>query len=309
VFTPKDLELLQPLQYKHPLLPIGADRRGAGKKKKKAPVNKNGLLLSGWTRHEGFTTKELWSHPHAIAIGVRCDNIFCLDNDGESAGVKADELSLTGGEPTWEIRRDSSPHYWKRVFAPTPEQLAAIPKNKFGEKSFSFKIYTSTPESSKQEALEFFGATTGRQVIVIGDHYESGGRYFWPEGCSPEALRPPTVDEWSRVLRILKEYAGESLPRPSVVTKNKTDWEIMDECEICGRSQRQVCSISGDGQVISCFHGITYKPPMGLRKGELVHGKWGFSSTQERSFGTFSVFVKHKPSQQELLQRRLYNIV
>ena len=306
MFTPQELELLKPLQYQHPLLPIGADRKGM-RKKKKAPVNKNGFLLSGWTRHEGFTTKELWSHPHAIAIGVRCDSLFCLDIDGATASDKAGELSLAEGEPTWEVRRDTNSNYWKRIFAPTPEQLAAIPVNKFGEKSFSFKIYTKE-NSSKSEALEFF-CSAGRQVIDIGDHYESGGRYYWPEGRTPENLRSPTVDEWSKILRLLKQYSGESLPTPSVITKNKTDWQIMDECEICGRCERQVCSISADNNVISCFHGLTYAPPKGLKRGELVNGKWGYSKTQERSFGTFSIFVRHKPSQQELLQRRLFSVV
>ena len=275
MFTPQELELLKPLQYQHPLLPIGADRKGM-RKKKKAPVNKNGFLLSGWTRHEGFTTKELWSHPHAIAIGVRCDSLFCLDIDGATASDKAGELSLAEGEPTWEVRRDTNSNYWKRIFAPTPEQ---------------------------------FFCSAGRQVIVIGDHYESGGRYYWPEGRTPENLRSPTVDEWSKVLRLLKQYSGESLPTPSVITKNKTDWQIMDECEICGRCERQVCSISADNNVISCFHGLTYAPPKGLKRGELVNGKWGYSKTQERSFGTFSIFVRHKPSQQELLQRRLFSVV
>ena len=89
MYTAKDLALLTQLQYQHPLLPVGADRKGM-RKKKKAPVNKNGLLLSGWTRHEGFTTKELWSHPHAISIGIRCDNLFVNDIDGKTANDKAE---------------------------------------------------------------------------------------------------------------------------------------------------------------------------------------------------------------------------
>ena len=98
MYTAKDLALLTRLQYQHPLLPVGADRKGM-RKKKKAPVNKNGLLLSGWTRHEGFTTKELWNHPHAISIGIRCDNLFVNDIDGKTANDKAESLGLTGGEP------------------------------------------------------------------------------------------------------------------------------------------------------------------------------------------------------------------
>ena len=299
MYTALELEFLKPLQYQHPLLPIGADRKGMLKKKKKAPCDRNGYLLSGWNKHEGFTTKELWSHPAAISVGVRCDRLFCMDVDGASKETESKVDGLLDGEPTWEVRRDTNENYWKRIFAPTQEQLDAIPVNSFGKREFSFKISTT-----EGEAIEFF-CTAGRQVIVAGDHYESQGRYYWPENGTPDLLRPPTVSEWSKVLRLAKTYSGETLPRPSVITKNKSDWTILDECPICGRSQRQVCSMSSDKQVISCFHGITYAPPKNLRKGELVNGEWGFSKTQSRSFGDFSIFVKHKPSQVELLQRRL----
>ena len=101
MYTAKDLALLTRLQYQHPLLPVGADRKGM-RKKKKAPVNKNGLLLSGWTRHEGFTTKELWNHPHAISIGIRCDNLFVNDIDGETTCA----VGVTSGEFTTIRCRD-----------------------------------------------------------------------------------------------------------------------------------------------------------------------------------------------------------
>ena len=153
--------------------------------------------------------------------------------------------------------------------------------------------------------MEFFGATSGRQVIVIGDHYESGGRYFWPEGRTPANLRNPTVDEWSKVLRLLKNYSGESTPSSSTVIKNKNDWTVMDECEICGRSERQVCSISSDNNTIYCFHGITYRPPLDLKKGEVLFNTWAYSRTEDKSFGRFSYFARHKPSSLELLNRRL----
>ena len=81
MLLPKELELLTPLQYQHPLLPIGADHKDTKFLQKKAPVNKYGGLLSEWDKIDGYTVKELWSHPRAIAIGIRCDNLFCLDLD------------------------------------------------------------------------------------------------------------------------------------------------------------------------------------------------------------------------------------
>ena len=89
MLLPKELELLTPLQYQHPLLPIGADHKDTRVLMKKAPVNKYGGLLSEWDKIEGYTVKELWSHPRAIAVGVRCDKLFCLDFDGSSAVEKA----------------------------------------------------------------------------------------------------------------------------------------------------------------------------------------------------------------------------
>lgn len=73
MLLPKELELLTPLQYQNPLLPVGADHKDARVLMKKAPVNKYGGLLSEWDKIEGYKVKELWSHPRAIAVGVRYD--------------------------------------------------------------------------------------------------------------------------------------------------------------------------------------------------------------------------------------------
>ena len=308
MLLPKELELLTPLQYQHPLLPIGADHKDAKFLKKKAPVNKYGGLLSEWDKIEGYTVKELWSHPRAIAIGIRCDKLFCLDFDGSSAVEKAIKLGLAEGENTWEVKRTTSEGYYKRIFAPSPAQLNAIPPNFKNKKEFSFKIKTKeSTEWDKAEAIEFF-CSSGRQVIVCGQHYETSGRYFWEEGHTPDRLREPTIKEWNIVLKLLKKYQTEKLPNATTVTKNKTGWSRMSECEICGRVERPVCTISDDKNTISCFHGLSYAPPTGLKKGEVIFNTWAYSKTEERSFGTFSTFVRHRPSPLELLERRLHKI-
>ena len=73
------LERLRPLAKKHALLPIGygVDR--------KAPIALNGYGLTGWKEHTGFSIEELRQHPHAIAVGLRCDRMFCLDFDRSSS--------------------------------------------------------------------------------------------------------------------------------------------------------------------------------------------------------------------------------
>ena len=305
MLLPKDLALLKTLEKDFVLLPVGADHPTSIIKKKKAPINPRGGLLSGWNKPElkGFTVDQLWNYRSAIAVGVRCDNLFVEDIDGDSASKGLNRL-LGWGEPTWTIRRTGCEGYFKRIFCPTKEQLSAIPPNKKGKKEISFPIYT-LEEPDRREAIEFFGNTLGRQVIVSGSHYSSGGRYYWNDNESPKYIRPPSVREWNKVLKLWKQYLDEKLPTPGLVTKNKTGWTRLAECPICGRVERPVCTITDDLNTISCFHGITYRPPLDLKKGEVLFNTWAYSRTEDKSFGTFSYFARHKPSSLELLNRRL----
>ena len=307
---PKDLALLRHLENDHVLLPIGADHPSSIIKKKKAPINPRGGLLKGWNKPEQkkFTVDELWNYQSAIAVGIRCDKLFVLDVDGKTAHEKLIDLGLAGGADTWEVNRLGTNDYFKRIFLPTKEQLNAIPPNAKNKKEISFPIYTKE-ENKSREAIELFGHTPGRQIIVTGKHFASGGRYYWAEGRTPRNLRPPTVREWNIILKLAKENAREIVPPPGLVLKNKTNWTRLAECPICGRNQRVVCSIAEDKNTISCFHGLSFYPPTGLKKGEVIFGTWAYSKTEERSFGTFSTFARHKPNPQELLQRRLQEVV
>ena len=95
------------------------------------------------------------------------------------------------------------------------------------------------------------------------------------------------------------------VPAPGLVSKNKTGWTRLAECPNCGRVERPVCTITDDLNTISCFHGITYRPPLDLKKGEVLFNTWAYSRTEDKSFGRFSYFARHRPSSLELLNRRL----
>ena len=94
MLLPQDLEMLRPLEKDHVLLPVGADHKDAVIKKKKAPVGRNGYPLSGWNSKEqtGFTVDQLWNYRSAISVGVRCDNLFVEDIDGDSASKGLNRL-------------------------------------------------------------------------------------------------------------------------------------------------------------------------------------------------------------------------
>ena len=67
---------------------------------------------------------------------------------------------------------------------------------------------------------------------------------------------------------------------------------------MCGRSGGP-CSIHRDRQTLRCFHGNTFQPPQGLRKGQEVNDRtgvaWAYAGEQETSVGVFSTFVTPKP--------------
>ena len=305
MLLPQDLELLRPLEKDHVLLPVGADHKDAVIKKKKAPVGRNGYPLSGWNTKEqtGFTVDELWNYPNAISVGARCDKLFCLDIDGETASKGIKRLGLDN-EQTWTVRRTGTESYYKKIFSLTKAQVNSIPPNTRNKKEINFKIYT-LEEHDRREAIEFFGNTLGRQIIVSGSHFSSGGRYYCNKGEEPQDIQPPSIRTWNKVLKLCKQNQTEKVPTPGLVTKNKPSWIRLTECPICGRIERPVCTITDDTDTISCFHGITYRPPLDLKKGEVLFGQWAYSRTEDKSFGRFSYFVRHKPNSLELLNRRL----
>ena len=181
---------LRALENQHAFLPIGWGTH------RKAPA------LKGWPKHPGFPMSELEKFPGSIATGVRTEGLVCFDFDGKSA---VEYAIRNGRNPnsviTWKVHRDTDDWRFKILFKPSPEQIKQLPNG-----MYSGKEVTSPAEKDengiilkKGEAEEIF-IHPGRQVIIHGEHWESGGEYYWPIGLGPEALAPPPENWWQAVI-------------------------------------------------------------------------------------------------------------
>ena len=282
----QELSRLTVLAENHPLLPIGWGND------KKAP------MLKSWQHHKGFSIKELEEHKKAIAVGLRCDRIFCLDFDGSSSinwgelnGFNAIEMK------TWTVHRNNTDSNFKVLFSPTEKQIDELPNNNRGTKEFQFKISTG-----KGEQLEFF-FDKGRQVIVLGQHFKSNGTYKWLQEHGPESLSSPSNRLWEQVIHQVIRHQ-ENIPNNKIPSSKGGDWERLENCPICGRCSHQICQIHKDKKTIRCFIGSSYAPPKGLHTGEIIENQWAYCRDQFVGWGQFSIFVKHKPSHIQRLRRR-----
>lgn len=308
-----------------PLLAIGAGKEG------KAPADpRTGFALEGWPGASHTIQQIQTAHPKVIAAGMRTGNgMLVFDIDGDSAWELL--LQCYGCDPeattTWQIHRTTSVYRIKvafRISAEQQQQLGSIhkaiktlPPTYADRNNFGFdKKGNRIPDGQllkKGEALELFASPTA-QVITIGQHPSSGGRYFWPKGKGPEALAPIPDDWWAMALDIatdgkqwrqsarlvqLNDNQKNSHTRKGGSTR-KGDWRSLPECPICGRNTTSYCAKHRDGRTIRCFHGSTFSPPTGLKRGETItdrEGKiWAFSREQQQANGDlFSVFVEHDP--------------
>ncbi len=288
MLNPELLERLRPLETHHPLLPIGS---GSDKK---------GPMLKRWPTHPGFTIEQLKNHHEAIAVGIRCDNIFCLDYDGRSSLFWAKNHGFCPWDfETWRVGRTTSIDNYKILFQPTQEQIKQLPNNSEGDKYFQFKVRTS---DIGKEALEFF-FSPGRQVIVAGKHFVSGGQYKWSPGNGPEALIAPPQALWERVIaQVIEHQEKVSIKRSS---SNGKDWRRLEACPVCDRSEHQICQIHRDAKTLRCFVGNSYAPPKGLVPGQIIHDNWAYCRDQyvPEIGGDFSIFVKHRPSPLQEIRR------
>ena len=284
-----ELDQLKVFEKSDCLLPIGWGD------KKKAP------MLFDWPIVEGYTIEQLKKFHNAYAVGLRLDNIFCLDIDGSSAVRWARKvMDLLDGENTFQVHRTTSPYHFKYLWRPTPEQIRQIPTNSKGKKEFQFKKVT---DEICGEAAEFF-FSSGRQVIVSGRHFESGGEYRWLKDRYPKDLRPPSDEEWAKVIRLAEEHL-EKLP-PEAQRETGGRWKTCNPCPICGRSEHLVCQESEDGDCIRCFVGQSYSCPTNLKSGQVILNEWAFSRLQHVGWGEFGIFVRHKPSPIQKARRRAY---
>ena len=291
MIDPTVLKRLESISRQHCLLPVGWGQS------RKAP------MLSGWTTHPGFSVSEVSSHPGVVACGVRCDQLWCVDFDGASAIERSRQLGLhPEGVSTWRVQRDTDLSRFKLLFAPSPAQVDQAIDQGLTAGHFHFNESTGAGEQLEQ----FF--SPGRQVIVLGKHWSSGGHYYWPDSSGPEALSAPPNFWWDTVLQLALDNQQTSVPKHRTVSTGRGDWHRLDDCPVCHRRSNPVCQLHRDGRTLRCYRGATYGPPLDLQKGQLAPGtQWAFSKTQQVDFGTFSVFALHQPSHHQRLRSMLRN--
>ena len=286
--NPALLEQLQSLEADLAFLPCGGNKKP---------------LSNKWQMHTGFSIADLIAYPGIRAIGARTGvntgPLVCFDFDGPSAltyGEAHGLITSCRSFATWQVHRSDTHHRLKVLFRPTAEQIEMLP----GRSEFQGKTVTrpavkddSGDVIEKGEALEVFFAG-GRQVILLGRHPD-GGDYYWPFEQGPEALSAPPQAWWEHAISIATKH--KTTQRAKAVTSSD-DWRKQLCCEVCGRNQRQICSIHRDGNTIRCFYGSSFSPPDNLRRGQRIGaGTWAYSKDQDvAGIGTFAVFVRHRPS-------------
>ncbi len=294
------LDLQQLQQYKelainNVLLPVGWGDD------KKAP------MLNKWQLHKGFTLEELSKTPNAFSVGLRLDQIFCLDIDGETAVRWARFKGLLTQPATWEVHRTTSSYHFKRFFLPDSKQIEQLPQNQYGLQEFQFKVKTSKWNKSN-DAVEFF-LSHQRQCIIHGLHWKSGGKYLSYENSGVDKLRKPTEKEWEIILEEVYKHQ-EKNTNPTGARSLGKDWNRLRVCPICGRNSHSICSIHKDDQTIRCFHGNSFSPESNLAVGEVITSDWGdqwaFCKFKDEPAigGTFSIYTRHKPTPTQLNFRR-----
>ena len=256
-----------------------------------------GPMLHGWQKHPGFTAEQIKATRGVRSVGVRTGihtlPIVSFDFDGESAlRCGASRGLLPSATDAWQIHRDNDRNRLKVNFAPTPEQLKALPNGEF-----SSKLHTKPKEGDRKgEALEIF-LHRGRQVVVLGEHPSTGGNYFWPQDRGPEQLGPPPKAWWDLAVaeahRTLQSSKTASKPTG---TRGRT--RRLDPCPICGRHSGKGgsalwCAISSSG-LLFCMPGATFRAPDGLRLGDVING-WALKKITDTTDGPVHVFGQHDP--------------
>ena len=282
-----------------PLLAVGAESTQSPGERKAPADLRTGRLLSGWTtaKHSGAQIKNACSK--VIAAGTRtgkdAHGLVVFDIDGETAVSWCLEHRCDpAATPTWQIHRNTDESRLKVAFRLTEQQQQQLGQIKT-------KVETKPPITddtgkpiAKGEAVELFHGTG--QVIVLGRHHKSKGHYFWPDAMGPENLAPAPECWWQAALTI----AGDTTKTTATKARStgKGDWRSLNPCPICGRDTTSYCSQHKDGKTIRCFHGSTFKPPMGLKAGDEITDKqgtiWAFSKVQGNG-DVFSVFVAPDP--------------
>ena len=250
-----------------------------------------GPMLPKWPAHPGYRISQITSTPKVRSIGLITHPLLCFDFDGETSWTYARNTGIEDCE-SWVVARSTDPHRFKVLFAPTATQLEQLPNAQITHSRLTKPAVhdDNGTLASKGEALEVF-CHPGRQVIVLGEHVESGGHYYWPEGRGPEQLAPPPQTWWDYVMEQAADYPRSA---KSQEAGSREGWVRLAKCPICGRGPRDnpVCQLTGDGQVLRCFVGSTFYPPKGLAPGQCVSGTdWAFVREDDVGWGRFNLYV------------------
>jgi len=272
-----------------PLLAVGTD---------KAPIHLvTGKHLSKW-QGAAFTAGQIAESAPAIGCGVRTGNgLLVFDVDGVTA---LEWLLDHGCDPravkTWQIHRDTDENRFKVAFRITAEQQQQFGNAKPKQHTKDAVKDDAGNVIEKGEAVEVFHSAGG-QVVVLGQHHDSGGNYYWPDGLEVENLAPIPPGWWKAATRI--NGATSAKVSATKAGRSSKDWKSLNPCPICGRNTTGYCSQHSDGKTIRCFQGVTFAPPQGLQRGDRITDsrgqQWGFSQEQTGPNGdVFSVFVEHE---------------
>jgi hypothetical protein len=277
---PADLWQLAHLEQDLALLPVGwgADRKGP--------------MLEGWQHHPGYTVAQLQAHRSMRSVGARTGlltgPLLCFDFDGATSlelGLDPSRVS------SWQVHRDTDPHRLKVLFRPTLEQLSELP----GGAEFQGKTITAAKtDTRKGEALEVF-FDGGRQVIVLGEHPSSGGRYYWPKDLGPEALAAPPAHWWQHALQIAAD-ARQRIATGSKPSSRRHGTKRLDPCPICGRHGSLWCEQTREGLIL-CMPGSTFSAEQRhgpLSIGQVVDG-WALVKRTPIGEGDVLTFKVHRP--------------
>lgn len=291
------------------LVPCGAGSKG------KAPIDPTtGRPLDGW-QEMAFTPKEIIEMGSVVTcVGVRpgpdSDHLAILDIDGGTAKQVCEEHGCSFDESIgWSIHRSTSTERLKVAFS--------IPKayrhlfadhhgNPIGKAVLTTKqvVYAVgkdgkriTVEPAEQIEL-FIGAG---QCIVLGDHAESGGYYYW-QGTPAEIIEP-TAQWWSVITKILSHRRSENQEKTNAYPiETLVHSGPSSPCPVCGRDHSGACTTFTDGERlrVNCFHGQSFAPPTNLKQGEVLRiadRHWAFCKEFTNSaIGDYSAFVEHQIS-------------
>ena len=272
-----------------PLLPCGSVRQGDGGK---APIDPaTGRGLQGWPT-AAFSPEQIAALNGVVrCIGSRtgpdADGLIVFDLDGRSA---IEHCIAQGCDPddgeTWIIGRTTAIDRFKVCFR-VPIELWGL----LGQIHVVRKTRPAT-ETEKGEQVEvFFGSG---QIIVLGEHIDTGGHYIWDGSPDDIAEIPP--EWWGLALSILE--GDPKSARNGKPSDTAAGWRTISNCPICGRNQHIACRSNAERDTVLCFHGGTFHPPTGLSKGEVITGRdnqrWAFCGTG-RHHGDFSTFRLDRP--------------